>query len=277
MKVLYMVDLSEYADHPFVRKTMEFVFPIFVSYRGTKQQRGSCTLITIDNRFFIVTAAHVAHLRHESEGKAIYIYIYKTSKFIRLAGSVVEHKFSESIRNSLDLAIIEIELQNIEGLERDSFVTIDRLMLPQYPKVEHKYLASGYPSSRNTSFPRNRDTIRSITIIAEEVIVKRDAFEDQLTIILDIDIPNRPSPVGMSGGALWLMSKSLDLPANPMLAGILVSFNKKTSYLTAVKIDVFIASMQTFFPGSFLDRIALPLLKFSEDDMAASSFPPHET
>lgn len=245
-------------DNPSVlllaQEAMRFQFPIFTVKKGRFEQHATCTLLRVEDNFFIVTAAHVTNLRHDSEDNSIHIYNHGSNEFIRITEDIIGYSGKDQIPNNFDVSIININRNDYKNIPDDAFVTPIRLLLPGEQVKEPIFLVTGYPSSRNRSFPKFKSRTKGLALFTKRV--ETGASENGLDLIIELsyEVNDRPAPNGMSGGAAWILTK--ELPCNPVLAGILVTHNTKYNHLIAVKIDFVVEMIKAYFPGTSLDIVA---------------------
>jgi hypothetical protein len=235
---------------------MEFQLPVCVKKDGSYKQKGTATLLRIQDHYFIVTATHVTQLRHQSDNRSIYLYNYHSAEFLQVTEDICGHDDTEEPKDEFDVNIIRINKNDYSGIPDESFVPLDMLLLPGTLLDDHAYIASGYPASRNTSFPKYKHRAAGCALITKQVPGNGQPVGELMNLYLSYDVPDAPHPAGMSGGAIWTVTKHL--PVNPTFSGILVSYNAKEKRITAAKTDYVIALIKAFFPGTLLDHINLP-------------------
>lgn len=262
---------SNQESFEFVQKIMEFQVPVCVKKAGTYSQVGTAILLRIQDHYFIVTAAHVTKLRHESQDRSIYIYNHHATEFLQVTEDICGHDDGYEAKNEFDVSIVKINKEDYRKIPDTSFVSVEMLLNSAILLEEHVFIASGYPASKNASFPKYKHRTNALALFTVQVPGDGQPVGDLLTLHLTYDVPHAPDPFGMSGGAIWTVTKNL--PVNPMLSGILVSYNATEKRLTAVRIDFVVALIKAFFPGTVLDHINLPFFIVLDEGRASIHFP----
>ncbi|MDR7047767.1 hypothetical protein J2X54_000202 [Duganella sp. 3397] len=265
------MDDNNLESSEFMQRLMEFQVPVCVKNAGTYEQKGTATLLRILDDYFIVTAAHVTHLRHQSADRSIYLYNHHLYEFIQVTEDIFGHDDATDVANEFDISIIKINKENYKEIPDESFLPFHMFLLPNTLLENHAYIASGYPSSKNRSFPKYKHRATSCVLITKEACGDGQPLGELINLHLSYDAADAPDPFGMSGGAIWTITTNLEV--NPALSGILVSYNEKENRLTAVKIDYVIALIQAFFPGTLVDHIDLPFFIVLNEHGGSIHFP----
>lgn len=253
----------------FMQQLMEFQLPVCIKKSGKYEQKGTATLLCIDDRFFIITAVHVMHLRHTTGDRTIYLYNHHSGEFIDVTEDICGPDDTQNAPNEFDVSVIEIDRSNYRNIPDKSFIPAENLFLPGTLVADHAYFATGYPASKNRSFPKYKQQAAAAILFTQEIPGDGHPISKMMNLHLSYDVSDAPDPFGMSGGAIWIATTHL--PVNPLFAGILVSYNATKKRLTGVKIDFIIALIKAFFPGTRLDQI--PLHFFITPDKGAIHFP----
>ena len=225
---------------------------------------GTCVLMKLDNRYFLITAAHVMHQRHNATGKKLFLLldadetttfedgsqpITKSKKIAILieddiVGYENDNQNPESIPDSHDIAVIELIRENYSIIPDENFLILDQVFLEDMVYDKAIYIISGYPNSKNEFLTVS--TYKAINNNFSTISLShyKSDFKE-----------NPPKLKGMSGGGIWIMSKSTNL--QPKLIGIFVSYENKKQ-VNAVKINYVLSLIKGFFTGTILDTISLP-------------------
>lgn len=255
----------------FTSQVLQFQFPIFGIRQGRQEQQGTCTLLRVEDHYFIITAAHVTNLRHASEDSSLYIYNHTATEFIKITEDIVGHDGSKEIENEFDIAIIRVDRDRYKNIPNEYFLSVYRFLLPGIKVGEHAFMATGYPSSKNRSFPKFKSRMKACVLLTTEVDGNDFAVSELLSINLSYKAQDCPAPNGMSGGAIWILTK--DLPCNPVFAGILVAYNTNKNCLIGVKTALIIAMIRAYFPGTILDSINMSFFISPNENGCAIHFP----
>jgi len=186
---------------------------------GGKSPRiiGSCMLMRVDGRDYVVTAAHIAD---ELESHALYISGTVGAALVQLVGVIRKTSPPPTGRRAdkIDVAFWEINEQNIKGLGDVEFIEESQCSKNRAPVKNRFYLAAGYPFSRNkrnvnnvsrsikTSLSKYIAELTENPAVADEYGVSGDKHLFlQFHKFSETDYGEKQttfSPVGLSGGPL---------------------------------------------------------------------------
>ncbi len=221
---------------------------------------GTCILIKLDNRYFLITAAHVINQRHNVKCKELYLLLdSETGKEKILIEEEIVCDPNDKVADYHDVAIIELNKENYKIIPDERFLTLEQIELDDSDKKKI-YAFSGYPVSKNKSI-RTQGKNKFLVVFTE-------AFEDDIfTFSLSYDKSNFNQelikPQGMSGGGAWVISNKTNL--EPKLIGISVCYKSK-KYVVVLKISYVLSMIKGFFIGTILDTIDLPFKHIEEED-----------
>jgi hypothetical protein len=109
---------------------------------------GSCMLLRLDGRNYVVTAAHIAD---ELDANALYISGTVGAEIVQLVGVIRKTAPPPGGRgrDKIDIAFWEIDTQKIQALGDVVFIGESQFSMNRAPLKNRLYLAAGYPFSRN--------------------------------------------------------------------------------------------------------------------------------
>lgn len=233
---------------------MKYQFPIATKVNGSFEIQGTCVAISDGDQHFLVTAAHVTNLRHNAANRELYICNWAGDEFIRIEEDIVGYDSHDTIPTELDVSIIKIERSRYQTIPEENFLYIDGIYVDRGESFKRAYALSGFPASKNRSFPKYKTSPYLFFYVTQAAPSSVESLKDIFTLRLAYDHPDVLRPNGMSGGGLWILTD--DLPQNPALAGILISWLPAEKIIVAVTMDFIIATIKGFFPGSQFDDIS---------------------
>lgn len=252
-----------------MNKNVELMVPsqflIAARHRNKWKSIGSCILLKLNDRYFLITAAHVMNERHNAEDNALYLLFDADNQKIKI---LIEEDIvgydshdPESIPDSYDIAVIELKRERYEVISEERFLTLEQIFLKDKVHGKAIYAISGYLNSQNNSFQlQNRKN--KILVVFTEKIKKNDLFTISLSYHKSDFKENPPKPKGISGGGVWIISNSTNL--KPKLIGIFISCDMKQC--NVVKISYALSLIKGFFKGTILDKIDLPFEHIEEKE-----------
>lgn len=212
----------------------ESVLPLFVPDPESPARAGSCVLVRLFDRHFIVTARHVFGDRT----RQVYFVGRKRSKLIQLN---VPGMYTIGPPEDLDVAVIPLtapQLQMFVGLRFIPEKWIE-LHAWEYSARRDEFVVFGFPDSNSQFRPdRRRRRIQQNsfyfrTTAAQPEIAAREGFDPGTHFLVEFDPRqitvagirrNPPNPRGISGGgAFHVVNGTL------MLAGILTEHRKASA------------------------------------------------
>lgn len=252
-------------------------FPIIGFEPNSKKEVivGTCVIICIGERYFIVTASHVMNERQNLRDRELWLWLWNYSDGTRMVitEDIVGNDALE-VPHWHDVAILEIDIKHYKSLDStdfydNCFLGIERIVLDlnaaSVPGGELVYVISGFPASKNKILKGDNKKPKlflHMTLRAEGSTSA--SIDDILTISLTWDGKKLiekgcalPAPQGMSGGGVWVLSKESEY--NPRLFAISVAHITSEQKVVAVKMSLVLAMLRAFFPGTMLDYIDLPV------------------
>lgn len=247
---------------------------------------GTCVLIRIEKRVFLITAAHVMNERHHVRDKELWIWNYSDGSKIVISEDIVGNH-SENVPDWHDVAIVELKIEEYVTFNNDEFY--EKCFLPlnriisklDYCAAEDEKLCclvAGYPSSKNKilscSYKKPKQFLFVTRLITDEK--NHDSAEARMTTIsvewdndnLAKKGANLPHPQGISGGGVWLLSDKSKF--NPMLYAIPVAHKEKEKKVIAVKMCLVLSMLKDFYPGTLLDKVTLSIEAIGGDDESST-------
>jgi hypothetical protein len=211
----------------------------------------SSILVTIENRFFLVTAAHCIH-----EFDLTCIGIMILDEFVGLGGTVqyFEPNGAETFDpNNMDMAVFELDAETTAAMkEKYQFLDWNQIKTGHPSLKISPYLIFGYPGSKTRKhFPTKQ-------IIPEPFILRTigkpfefyqtENIDPQKTLALLVDQKRIASAVtkevekieelgGISGCGVWHISNLLAEYPTFELISILTGENKEKAVLYSSKVD----------------------------------------
>ncbi|MGE8656471.1 MAG: hypothetical protein ACN6O8_06950 [Achromobacter sp.] len=249
-------------------------FPIATKVRGSFEIQGTCVAIGDGKNHFLVTASHVTNLRHDAADHELYLFNWLDNKFIRIEEDIVGYDEVE-IPRELDVSIIKIQRDRFQAIPDENFLKPEAIFVDRGASLKSLYALSGFPASKNRAFPKYKPAPHFLCFFTDKLTEKRGTnalnSNNSFTLALRYDHPDGPDAYGMSGGALWILTT--ELPHNPALAGILVSWHRSENTIFAVKMDFIISMIKGFFPGSRFDDIPTSMLMIENGEKAYLCIP----
>lgn len=235
------------------------VRPIFATTDGIRPYPvGTCMLMDIDSRRYVVTAAHVLD---ETSVGALFVIGTSGTEPLQIRGKVVMTAQPPGGRHCdrIDLGFWQVSDDAVPWLGDVRFLTEGDCSRNRVSATGRQYMAMGYPYSRNKRKIDNgratiTPTIRTYTAetvelpaLATEMNVSGDnhfflRFE-KTSFYSDGENANTFAPYGMSGGPLvdlgsLISVDSYDRPYRAArVAGILLECRKKHGAIVALKIE----------------------------------------
>jgi hypothetical protein len=243
------------------------VIPIFIpDDKGNPRILGSGVLLAIQERHFLVSAAHVFD---ENEMNSTLYYPQGESLAI-LQGQVHKTQCDCRENDKVDIGFMELDSNSVENMpEPLEFLSKDDLSLDDKPASGKLYVASGFPYTTNKGIAykdRAALTLRP-TMLCHTTTpadsktcaeMEKHGFACDKNIFLKYDRKNTadknhekkmaPSPTGVSGGGLWL---SIDMPNKKYkkkLVGIGIEFLEKHNVIIGTRIELVLRGIRQVFP-----------------------------
>ncbi len=243
------------------------VRPIYASTDGTKPKPiGSCVLLLVEGKRYVVTAAHVIDWLTES---ALYVGGLVGQRLVQIVGDVSSTRppAGGRRRDRWDFAFWPISAQSASELGDVRFADANDLSLNRASPTNRIYMAVGYPVSRNKRkiYRVKRKIKMALRKYSSKVLDLPELAADlQVSgndhFFLQFEKRSQDSegrrvttfnPVGMSGGAFVdlgnFASATKYLPESDRkgkLAGILIEHHKKHGAIVAVKIQSIVRAIR---------------------------------
>lgn len=225
----------------------KYTYPIFANaLNGHPDLIASCIIIEVSTTKYLVTASHVISELNKINSA---LYIAVEGEFIEIAGRVWRTIGNEG--ENVDIAFIQLPLNFFEN--RSVFVVNEnRLVVGRNFNSPHISFIHGYPCSKNKQAGALKGGHKfNSYAFAYAGKIRRDFTEwlkykksESIHICMNYkksedlhgEIIMPPSPIGISGGGLWLVPDSSNTE-NIYLAGIAIEYHKKQGIVFATKIE----------------------------------------
>lgn len=238
---------------------LPIVRPVYVlKPSGIPDQVGSCVLVQMAGRRYVVTAAHIADQLASAR-----LYIGGQKEFVEITGQCLTTPKPEGDRNKdhYDFAIWPIPTDAASQLGEVTYIDAKEIAPNRHSREGLFYVAYGYPNTRNTFLDVSRyhapawafrHTARSLE---DRALARRLGIsgDDHLFVSYEKYVSNglgtrarSVKPKGLSGGALIELDVWSSFHGRPRgrLAGIILSRPpQKRTKLVAVKIHLVLASI----------------------------------
>ena len=242
-----------------VRKFMNSVRPIYGSTEhGKPYHIGSCVLIEIDKKKYLVTAGHVI-----DHNKTTTLYVSGKSQLVQLEAEALITNSDTGRRDDdkLDFAILSLSDEITAQLGNVVFINESGMSDVVIENEARLYLALGFPNSKNKKVNNEENKVTqnpfvfSSTLNLDEDVFKEVGAKASQHYLLKFcskyskDENNKKvnsiSPTGASGGALFFINGMNNLESyRPgaecigKLTGILIENHKQQKVIMATKISV---------------------------------------
>ncbi len=246
--------------HNAIRKayssTLKFTIQFFYdNVKGDPSPTGSGLLLKFNNRFFMLTAAHVIAEDYND------LFIILPEKELRLGGQLFSTPLPPSGRredDKIDIAVLELNNETVKEIGEDfSYISVDEIGLSHKCIIDQqKYLTVGYPASKTKKI-WNKDEISAllypyVSEVADDFDYKRFGFSKNTHIAIRFDgyityLNNdnkqiAPKLNGISGCGLWYLDNfpSTDQDKNKLLIGFILERRREegNKALVATRIDL---------------------------------------
>lgn len=212
-----------------------FVRPLCIEVQGRPDQVGSCVLVQIANRRFLITAAHV--LDHAHEGP---LHIAADGDFVFIHGTMYRTgKRPSRYLDDIDVGFMEIGEDIASKMGDCRFLTLENADVLDREQPDSVYIASGYPIRHAfLDFIRRKHHAQLVTYSLSADSSAYQAFRLKPGVHLPLRFEpkrmkswnqtRRPrKPKGISGGGIFrLDSPWTSDPASIKLVGIITEFRK---------------------------------------------------
>jgi len=226
--------------------------------KGQPEHIGTCTLITVNSKNYMITAAHVID---NNEYTCLYIGGSRETVLIEGNAFVTTKPDGNRKNDHYDFAWMEVTDEVLNELGGVSFIQEKQFMVRDIKKEGRLFVALGYPNTKNRKIDNKKHSITkriwrySSTIKEDKDLCKKLNITGKHHYFLDYNSKyskdsdgkkmNSLSPVGMSGGALIDMCSIIEIDHynqnaknNGYLAGILIENQKEFSSMVSVRITI---------------------------------------
>lgn len=236
---------------------LQHIIPLFANRANGKPQLvGSSVLVSSEENFYLISAAHV--FDEIKSGHELFFYI-ESNKIRKLSGNLRLTKPPLGKNRKSDRLDIGVLKLNGPGLPPYPLVQkwplpIGALMANILPRERKQYLLVGYPESRSRFNPVKRDlpsepySFRNISapqsiyselqVSSQENIVL--SFDVSHTVMPNMEIRSFPNPSGMSGSPIWLLYDEMGAndPTQTPVVGIAIEHHQSKRAIVATDISI---------------------------------------
>jgi hypothetical protein len=242
------------------------VRPVFASVKGTEPKFvGSCTLISLGDRKFGVTAAHVTDWL---QGHALHIGGSVGTQPVQMQGTVHYTQAPQGrLKDKVDIAFWSFTDKAAQGLGDVVFVKPDHFCHNKVSTEGRLFMALGYPLSRNKKSIDSENSgvaptawrytgpVEEVSDVSETAGLSSERhlllkFE-KYSATLDGGKVSSINPQGISGGALLDLGAFFDISnyahgkeCQGLLAGIIIEKSKWLKALVAVKLGIIVQAIK---------------------------------
>jgi hypothetical protein len=243
-------DLSDGA--PETVQIIRSLLPVFTYENERPQSLGTCVLVRIEGRSFVLTAAHVIAEAQMSRRRFA----------VAIGGKLVtlhHDAFVSRPEDPSDIGLIPLRDRDATLFSSIGGVFLDEEMIDETEEgdgldvlnmLEHTYFAVGFPASKSYSWVRQREgkiRVKSHTTCATLAPTRSypEGLSQDKHILLDYDrreivVEGRsvtpPTTLGMSGGGIFrFRRRQLD---TIRLVGILIEYHKDANVMAGTRASV---------------------------------------
>ncbi len=243
-------------DIEFVSK---FQYPITAYDRNSNKQMviGSCVLLNLNKRVFLITAAHVMNVRHSVKDKELWLWNGSNGIKAVLTEDIIGNPELDCEAWS-DFAILELSEETCKIFNHEDFyskrmVHFERLSFDLKNDAMELFTIAGYPSSKNKILNGCNKKPKQTLCTTQQVFSSEEKLPTNIfKFFIEWDPQNvatpgigLPKPQGMSGGGVWGWSKKSEY--NPMLCGIAVEHHKNKKRIVCVKLSLILSTLMRYF------------------------------
>ena len=228
------------------------IYPIYQATNRSKPEAiGTSFLITISEKYYLVSAAHVVDINKEST-----LYIGMKSGLEVLDGNflITNPPLGDRKFDKFDFAFIQLSDVMIERFGRQNFINLNGIQGEGVADVGNGlYVALGYPTSRNKPKPdhvygghhiKAKAWAYGATIVSDEEVYKRLGVTTDTHLCLkfnpkysrgkDGERVKSLNPQGASGGVLV---RAICESGVPSIVGILISVHEAEKVILATRVS----------------------------------------
>lgn len=241
------------------KQFMKSVRPIYGSTdHGKPDHIGSCVLLEISKKKYLVTAAHVTDHNENTT-----LYVSGENGLVQIEAECIRTRAVDGSRDKdkFDFAILLLPDHIVNKLGNVKFLDETNILTSDTAKNGELYLALGFPTSQNKKVHSNENKVTqnpfvySSTLKTQSSIFKDIQANPETHYLLDFcskhskdennTVVNPFSPIGASGGGLFLIEGMNNLEnyrsssdCSGKLVGILIERHQKQKVIMATKLSV---------------------------------------
>jgi hypothetical protein len=248
--------------------TNKFLPAVRVCYGVDKRDKpdafGTCFLLRVQGRQFLVTAAHVI-----DENKHTSIYVAGRENLVLLESSFLATNLVDGsrLKDHYDFAFTELNAQQCIDLGVEDSIDISAASGNQAPPDKRVYLALGFPASKQKALWETKNTLLTVPLKFWNTGTERPDLCEQLKISADTHLfigyakhvksvdgttQTAVKPQGASGGILVDLGQididklTPESPCTGLLAGVLIEHHKDHKAIIAVKIQLVLEQIRVY-------------------------------
>jgi hypothetical protein len=247
-----------------IQKAQKYTFRFLVNHKEYYKVHGCGVFVNIDERYFILTAAHVIDLRDD-------LMIPLGDELLRPGGKIKFSNFTKTRESDfLDIAFMELDEFTVSELKKQyNFLTKENISINHNTQNSLMYTFLGYPSTfskfskttqsfhSNVFFhynkPESDEVYKNLSRNpTTNIIIKYDRKKALNT--RKVEITNGPDLYGMSGCGLWF-TDPIDIfkkVSEPKLVAIMTDWPiKNRNTVVGTKMQVFSQALKQEFGIDF--------------------------
>ena len=246
------------------KKYLSYLIPLYyINNKNRPALLGTALLIRINDKYFILTAAHVI-----DENKYSTIY-YPGKNKLKILNTVFETISLPESRNREDdiydfaFSILNNSIVN-ELKNKFSFFPVNRIDPNDIPSKDKFYTIIGFPGTKSSAIPslkKIKSKAFAFTSVSDEKSYKKIGVSDRTHLVLNFDKKESlnseankftsPDPHGMSGGGVWLsrIIQPNKVKETNKLIGLGIEYRKSLNILVAVKMSLILECIRKKYPG----------------------------
>ena len=246
-------EFAENSAKKILNSTCQFFYD---GNKGHPIGEGTGVLIEIDNKGFLVSAAHVLEKKD--------VYLLQENYEISLGGKKFYTPIPEDSKredDQIDIGVLELNTEDHERFkEFFEFISLDKIEVNHHVTKDNYYMAIGFPSSKtdrtdSVEYIKSKPFIFTTQAIENEDLIKQGySYSDNIFVEYnkkEVQEPGKnhlqigPDPDGNSGGGLWHIVKNpgefnIEIFENYFpykLVGILIEHKRREKVMIATRID----------------------------------------
>lgn len=246
------------------RKYLKSVRAIYGSTENGKPTHiGSCVAVEINNKSYLITAAHVV----DHNGiTSLYVSGGKSLVLIESLADVTTAPDGDREKDKVDFAIIYLSSEMKKKIGDIYYICQEEMMHRDLGGNEKCCLALGYPNSKNKLNPKNSNSIKETPFVYtsnlkyENELYEKVGADKQHHYLLDYcqkhskneanKIVNSIYPKGVSGGGLFYIEGMINpesykpgVQCSGKLSGILIEYRKEHKVLIYTKLSTILSAL----------------------------------